>query len=113
MAEITPLSPQDEVAFRAWAHANRIENYDHPDAHYDMRGFWKATSGAPHPPGREQHFPDTFKQHGHPTFSQESQYSAGAADGGQWVGDTYLAQPKMAVSHLEQALLQRALAGTK
>lgn len=90
MAEKTSLTPQEEMQFRAWAQANNIQNYDHPDAHYDMRGFWKSTQGASHPPGSEQHFPDTFKQHGHPTFSVESQYSGGANDGGRWVGDSFV-----------------------
>jgi len=100
MTETTQLSPAEEVAFRRWAAENGITNYDHQDAHYDMRGFWKSTQGAAHPPGSVQHFPDTFKQHGHPSFSQESQYSKGPSDGGMWVGgDTYLAQPPMAVSH--------------
>lgn len=84
MSETTALTPAQEAAYRHWLQANRITNADHPDAHYDMRGFWQATKGAPHPPGSEQHFPDTFKQHGHPTFSQESQYSAGPFDGGRW-----------------------------
>lgn len=88
--ETTALSPKDELAFRAWATQNGIQNYDHPEAHYDMRGFWKQTQGAPHPPGSEQHFPDTFKQFGHPTFSVESQYSQGPNDGGRWNGDSYV-----------------------
>jgi hypothetical protein len=88
--ERTQLSPAEEQAFRAWAQANHIENYDHPDAHYDMRGFWRQTQGQPHPPGSEQHFPDTFKQHGHPTFSVESQYSAGPFDGGRWINDSFV-----------------------
>lgn len=90
MSELTRLSPQEEQRFRQWAAANGIENYDHPDAHYDMRGFWKQTQGAPHPPGSQQHLPDTFKQHGHPSFSVESQYSGGPNDGGRWVGDNFV-----------------------
>jgi hypothetical protein len=97
--DTTVLTPADEAAFQAWARANRIPDVDHPDSHYDYRGFWKATAGAPHPPGSDAHFPDTFKQHGHPTFSQESQYSQGAWDGGKWINDTFLAQPTLAVSH--------------
>src|SRR5438874_2498689 len=89
-SEVTPLTPDEEIAFRQWAAQNGIENYDHPDAHYDMRGFWKATGGAPHLPGSQMHFPDTFKQHGHPTFSVESQYSTGPYDGGRWVSDNYV-----------------------
>lgn len=110
-SETTPLSPAEEQAFQQWAIANRVPDVDHPDSHYDYRGFWKATQGAPHPSGEALHFPDTFKQHGHPTFSQESQFSRGPSDGGMWVGskvDTFLAQPPMAVSHdVRDAVLQR------
>lgn len=100
MADVTLLSPADEAAFQQWTKTNQLKDVDHPDSHYDYRGFWKSTQGAPHPPGSEQHFPDTFKEHGHPTFSQESQYSSGPSDGGMWIdNDVFLAQPKMAVSH--------------
>lgn len=90
MNEQTPLSPPEEQAFQQWAMQNQIRDVDAPDAHYDYRGFWKQTQGAPHVPGSEQHFPDTFKQHGHPTFSQESQYSAGPFDGGRWLGESFV-----------------------
>ena len=96
--ETTPLTPTQEKSFQAWARANQITDVDHPDSFYDYRGFWKATGG-PKMTFGEVHFPDTFKQHGHPTFSQESQYSRGFWDGGMWVDDQYLAQPPMAVSH--------------
>lgn len=88
--EVTALSPQEEQAFQHWAQVNRLTDVDHPDAHYDYRGFWKQTQGAPHLPGSQMHFPDTFKQHGHPTFSVESQYSAGPFDGGRWLDDAYV-----------------------
>ncbi len=117
-SEITALTPAQEVAFQQWIKANGIQDLNEPDSHYDYRGFWLKTQGQPHPPGKVQHFPDTFKQHGHPSFSQQSQYSAGPADGGMWVGpegpdQQYLAQPRMAVSHptFEQALLELARRG--
>jgi hypothetical protein len=104
--ETTPLTPDEERAFQRWAKTNRIGDVDHPDSFYDYRGFWKATRGAAHPPGSELHFPDTFKQHGHPTFSQESQYSRGFWDGGMWLpNDVLLAQPPMAVSHAPSSLI--------
>lgn len=90
MSERTPLTPVEEQQFRIWAAMNGIKDVDEPDAYYDYRGFWKQTQGRPHPPGSEQHFPDTFKQHGHPTFSVESQYSAGPYDGGRWVGESFV-----------------------
>lgn len=85
--EVTALSPKEETAFQNWVKSNGITDADNPDAHYDYRGFWKDTDGAPHKQG--DHFPDTFKQHGHPTFSVESKYSKGATDGGRWQGDTF------------------------
>lgn len=99
MAERTPLSPPEEAAFQQWAQANKIENYDHPDAHYDMRGYWKgiASKGGDetqiNAADTLRHFPDTFKQHGHPTFSVESQYSAGPFDGGRWLWNDAFVPP--------------------
>ena len=94
MTERTPLTPSEEVAFQAWARANQIADVDHPESRYDYRGYWKqvASKGGDQ---RKQyddgpHFPDTFKQHGHPTFSVESQYSAGAHDGGRWNGEDFV-----------------------
>ena len=105
--EVTSLSPAEERQFRSWAMANGITDVDQPDSHYDYRGYWKATNGADHSPGTVQHFPDTFKQHGHQTFSQESQYSRGAFDGGMWIGDRFIAQPKLTVMH--DAMLNDAI----
>lgn len=96
--EVTALSPQEEQAFRQWAQANQLKDVDHPDAHYDMRGYWKdiASQGRSETSINAQdhklHFPDTYKQHGHPTFSIESKYSAGPNDGGHWNGDQYVPQ---------------------
>lgn len=84
--EVTPLGMAEEVAFQAWAQANGIRDVDRPDSHYDYRGFWKQSQGAAHVPGAQVHFPDTFKQHGHPTFSDESQYATPVdPQGGIWV----------------------------
>lgn len=93
--EITTLSPTEEQAYRTWLAANRtapgIANADSPAAHYDMRGFFADKQAlAQWKPG--EHFPDTYKQHGHPTFSVESKYSAGPNDGGSWNGDTFVPQ---------------------
>ena len=88
--EVTRLSVKDELRFQAWAHRNGITDVDHPDSHYDYRGYWRSVKGADHPRGK--HFPDTFKQHGHPTFSVESKYSRGPNDGGHWMGETFIPQ---------------------
>jgi hypothetical protein len=86
-SERTPLTPNEEAQFQQWVLDNKIPDVDNPDSHYDYRGFWRSTRGAAHPPGSALHFPDTFKQHGHPTFSVESQYSRGLQDGGRWLSD--------------------------
>lgn len=111
MSETTTLSPLDEAAFQMWLRkyqaAPGVANADDPASRYDMRGFWndKAALSAWKP---GEHFPDTYKQHGHESFSQESKYSKGPWDGGMWVGEpaeTFLAQPQMAPSHVRSGIL--------
>jgi hypothetical protein len=88
-SETTHLTDSEEQAFRTWARENNIKDVDHPDAHYDYRGFWK-DNGGPRIRGGVDHFPDTYKQHGHPTFSVESKYSSGDEDGGHWQGERFI-----------------------
>ena len=83
--ETTRLSKAEETRFQKWAAANKITDLDHPQSFYDYRGYWKSTGGKPRKPG--DHFPDTFKQHGHPTFSVESQYATpNDPTAGRWLG---------------------------
>jgi hypothetical protein len=94
--ERTRLSDEDEAGFQEWVHTNRrapgVGNHDDPSSKYDMRGFYKDKAArAQWKPG--DHFPDTYKQHGHPLFSAESKYSRGPQDGGQWMGDTLVDPP--------------------
>jgi hypothetical protein len=95
-AERTPLTQAQEVAFQHWAQASGIRDVDHPDSRYDYRGLFLARGGQPVPKTPDRHFPDTFKQHGHPTFSIESQYSRGRWDGGQWLPGDVLVPPPVA-----------------
>jgi len=89
-AETTALSPAQEQAFRAWAKAAGIADVDSPHTFYDYRGYWRDIASR----GGDQrksyadglHFPDTYKQHGHPTFSNESRYAWGRGDAGRWGG---------------------------
>jgi hypothetical protein len=90
--ETTHLGTEEEIAFQAWAKKNNIRDVDHPDSHYDYRGYWK-DQGGPAIRGGVDHFPDTYKQHGHPTFSIESKYSRGIGDGGAWDGETFRPAP--------------------
>lgn len=76
----TPLSPEEEKQFQAWAkqaHRER-DSFD-----YDLRGAWKADAKA----ASNGHLPDTWKKPNHPTFSVESQYSGDKSGvvGGQWI----------------------------
>lgn len=98
-SERTPLTPDQARAFYRWVVEAGITDLDHPESHYDYRGYWKDIARR----GQDQrqvnaqdqqlHFPDTYKQHGHPTFSQESQYSRGRWDGGRWIGETLVGPP--------------------
>lgn len=81
--EVTKLSPIEEVFFQLWAHKSGIKDLD--NGKYDYRGFYKENGPVDYQWGVD-HLPDTYKQHGHPTFSTESKYSKGPHDGGTWVG---------------------------
>lgn len=87
--ETTPLSREQEPGFQQWLKQNHVQDLDNPDSHYDYRGAYLAGVGRGADSG---HFTDQFKQHGHPTFSNESQYSQSANDGGSWDGDRYMPQ---------------------
>lgn len=97
--EVTALSPQEEQQFLRWIQANHITDLNEPDSRYDYRGYWKdiasrgQTETQINAADHQLHYPDTYKQHGHPTFSVESKYSAGPNDGGRWNGETYVPQP--------------------
>lgn len=86
--ETTALPPDQERQFREWASSRKITDVDHPESRYDYRGFWLNGGRSSSADG---HFPDTFKQHGHPTFSEESRYSLGRGDGGTWNGEQFRA----------------------
>lgn len=73
----TPLKPEQEKAFQAWAKANpRLGNtYD-----YDARGFWLHGAQA----GANGHGADAWKKPNHPTFSDQSNYHSPYTPGGSW-----------------------------
>lgn len=99
--ETTPLTADEEQRFRKWAADSGITDIDHPDSHYDYRGLFKELGGKVIQKSSDRHFPDTYKQHGHPTFSIESKYSRGPDDGGRWNGDTFV-QPQKQKAYLDQ-----------
>lgn len=92
--ETTRLTPREESSFQMWALQNGITDVDQPGSAYDYRGYFKEFGGAPIQFGVD-HFTDTYKQHGHPTFSVESQYSRGLQDGGQWLTEDIQMAPPM------------------
>lgn len=84
--EQTQLSAQQQPGFQHWLQQNHVSDLDNPDSHYDYRGAYAGGVGRGASTG---HFPDTYKQHGHPTFSIESQYSKNSNDGGSWDGERF------------------------
>lgn len=101
--ETTVLPVGLERLFQQWVLEQGVADADSPHSKYDYRGAFmdglqssvSAVDGAPH-------WPDTYKRHGHPSFSVESKYSTGPFDGGAWGGadgETYLRQlPKPGVA---------------
>jgi cell wall-associated NlpC family hydrolase len=70
----TQLAPEEERQFRHWVAAHSVPfNPEAKHTDYDMRGFWKATSGKGWKKG--EHFPDTFKTPLDTTFSAQSRYA--------------------------------------
>ncbi len=83
----TVLNLADEIKFRNWIAQHGVKDLDNPLSHYDYRGYWQAQQGGD-PNAQQaanQHYPDTYKLPGHPTFSNESQYAQ--PDAPHWEGD--------------------------
>ena len=81
----TELSDYDEQSFQRWK--SRMMPND-SGADYDQRGAYKAGLA----PGKDGHWPDTFKKPNHPTFSDQSQYAVGDQRdrAGHWDGDNFI-----------------------
>lgn len=88
-SETSTIPKGQEAAFQSWVKRNGVNDLDVPGSFYDYRGAYLAGVNR----SDNGHFPDTFKQHGHPTFSVESRYSKGPDDGGRWNGETFVAPP--------------------
>lgn len=74
----TPLSPDEENQYQAWARNTGRAN---DDFDYDLRGAWKSGAAT----SSNGHLPDTFKKPNHPTFSDQSQYhGVDGNQGGSW-----------------------------
>lgn len=94
---VTELNDRREKKFQYWyANAASILGLDpNPDAYshaYDYRGYWLNNRGAD-VSSPDFHFPDTWKQPHHPTFSDESIYAKGHEGVGHWEGDTFVPGP--------------------
>lgn len=85
--EVTDLGDR-EPAFQTWLAGHSVDGHsiDPTQGQYDYRGAFNAGVE----PDASGHWPDTFKQHGHPTFSNESQYSERPGEGGSWQGEKYI-----------------------
>ncbi len=100
---VTPLSRQEEMAYRMWK-AVVAPSDDGRD--YDYRGAFKAGVT----PDDAGHWPDTFKKPNHPTFSTDSQYVTFAPElAGTWRDDVYIPAPKKMSVTLDEALTPRAI----
>jgi predicted RNA methylase len=98
--ETTVLTPEEERQFQQWGRKNQIVDLNDPRSFYDYRGYWKEKGETPIRFGVD-HFTDTYKQHGHPTFSRESKYSWGPGDGGTWEGETFVLSDGRRVNMLD------------
>lgn len=80
----TGLTPAEESKFKEWK-----QKYAPQDSgeDYDFRGAFKAGLT----PGKDGHWPDTFKKPNHPTFSVESIYAEDSPKrAGRWEGERYI-----------------------
>lgn len=76
----TPLSPQEQTQYQAWAKAGN-KNPQDEEQDYDLPGYFKSGGVIP----ESGHLPDTFKKPNHPTFSTGSMYhGVGGNEGGTW-----------------------------
>ena len=91
-AYTTPIPHKRAGAFAEWLRRNNVTDLDHPLSFYDYRGAFLAGVE----PGTDGHYPDTFKQPGHPTFSVESKYATGknAPMAGRWKGERFIPAKK-------------------
>lgn len=79
----TPLTGNDEKAFRQWLAENKVPfDPNVPVSDYDMRGFWKALQSgdekattAVNRNDKQMHYPDYWKTPYHHSFSAESQWA--------------------------------------
>lgn len=101
-SEVSSVPPTREREFREWIARNNITDLDAPQSKYDYRGAFLAGVGSEiNPTDNLPRWPDTFKQHGHPTFSVESKYSTGPNDGGRWEGEKYMPQGDPVADYLK------------
>lgn len=92
--ETSRLPPERKAEFAEWLKRNAVSDLDDPRSYYDYRGAFLA--GVDRDP-KDGHFPDTFKQHGHPTFSVESIYAKpGDPEAGSWKGERYIPNARTA-----------------
>lgn len=98
----TPLAPEDEKRFQAWKQ-QLAPNDSGQD--YDLRGAFQAGVL----PGKDGHWPDSYKKPNHPTFSDQSVYAKDRPDlAGHWEGDRYTV-PDLSRNGLQGGIFQGLL----
>lgn len=84
------LAAKDTV-FQKWYKQNTLEGKNNipfsPNLDYDYYSYFRNGEYKNYQGG---HFPDTYKQINHPTFSEESIYSVPGHMGGSWQGDKFI-----------------------
>ena len=108
-----PLSYNPEEAykdkkFQQWYKNKTLEGKNNipysEDLSYDYYSFYKNKGEG----NITDHFPDTYKRIGHPTFSNESIYSTPEKPGGSWKGEIYSKKGKFLNSFADGGGLQTA-----
>jgi hypothetical protein len=87
--QIPVPSENERKAFNAWLKANNIVGPFHEEQHYDYVSAFRSKINR----DKNEHFPDTYKLPGHPTFSIESQYYKPGMKAGRWEDGKYIPIP--------------------
>jgi len=94
--QYTTLNPYEEQYFQAWKRLHNIPFADTGSDDYDMRGYFKnqvlqnRDASSINPIDRQIHYPDTYKQPTHESFSRESQYWQPGMNEREWAGNVLI-----------------------
>lgn len=91
---LTQLQPHQELMFKSWLKANDVPFQDNGSDDYDMRAFFlnNVLGGqGQQRNGQNMHFPDTYKQPSHESYSSESIKGRPSDPKRSWIGEDTLA----------------------